>query len=175
MISDPSLLIYDTLLQFHFFSNRHKKKGIIFLPFSKGVIYYKKSGHSAVGSALALGARSREFESRCPDHFFAHGAKKHEACTGFASCTAGALHGSKSRFIRRQACFIKPPFQMKQLHFIPLWSIVPLSLHNMKHSLRLYDEKMKNESLSVCNTIFFTWWRWGLFEKNNFLICKFRT
>ena len=40
------------------------------MPFSKGVIYYAESGHSAVGSALALGARSREFESRCPDHFF---------------------------------------------------------------------------------------------------------
>ena len=45
---------------------------------------------------------------------------------------------------------------MKQLHFIPLWSIVPLSLHNMKHSLRSYDEKMKNESFSACNTILST-------------------
>lgn len=29
-----------------------------------------RPGHSAVGSASALGAEGREFESRCPDHFF---------------------------------------------------------------------------------------------------------
>ena len=34
------------------------------------------AGHSAVGSALALGARSREFESRCPDHFFCPDGQK---------------------------------------------------------------------------------------------------
>ena len=28
-----------------------------------------RPGHSAVGSASALGAEGREFESRCPDHF----------------------------------------------------------------------------------------------------------
>ena len=27
-----------------------------------------RPGHSAVGSASALGAEGREFESRCPDH-----------------------------------------------------------------------------------------------------------
>ena len=29
-----------------------------------------RPGHSAVGSASALGAEGREFESRCPDQFF---------------------------------------------------------------------------------------------------------
>ena len=63
-----------------------------------------------------------------------------EAWKGFASCTEGALHGTQCRFIRRQACFIKTPFQMKhcfvslhnmkQLHFIPLWSI--RSAHMMR-------------------------------------------
>jgi hypothetical protein len=28
------------------------------------------SGHGAIGSALALGARGCQFESGCPDHFF---------------------------------------------------------------------------------------------------------
>ena len=28
-----------------------------------------RPGHSAVGSASALGAEGREFDSRCPDHF----------------------------------------------------------------------------------------------------------
>ncbi len=28
-----------------------------------------RTGHGAIGSALALGARGCEFESRCPDHF----------------------------------------------------------------------------------------------------------
>lgn len=31
-----------------------------------------RPGHSAVGSASALGAEGREFESRCPDQFFFH-------------------------------------------------------------------------------------------------------
>ena len=59
-----------------------------------------------------------------------------------ASYGAAVFHAPQVRFIYS-------PFQMKQLHFIPLRSIVPLSLHNMKHSLRSYDEKMKNESFSA--------------------------
>ena len=73
-----------------------------------------------------------------------------EAWKGFASCTEGALHGTQCRFIRRLACFIKTPFQMKQLHFISLWSIVPLhfTIWSTPLTLRMM-KKMKNESY-VC-------------------------
>ena len=72
-----------------------------------------------------------------------------EAWKGFASCTEGALHGTQCRFIRRQACFIKTPFQMKQLHFISLWSIVPLhfTIWSTPLTLRMM-KKWKNESFS---------------------------
>ena len=34
------------------------------------VLFYIMSGRGAAGSALALGARGRQFESDRPDHFF---------------------------------------------------------------------------------------------------------
>ena len=61
------------------------EKDFSFLICNYGIKAYIKriqdTGHSAVGSVLALGARSRGFESRCPDHFFAliTRQKKHEA------------------------------------------------------------------------------------------------
>ena len=81
------------------------------------------SGHSAVGSASALGAESRGFESHCPDHFFAQiSGKKHEAVRvrfmarlvrrslgeggRAASYDAAVLHAPQVRFIYSpfQAC-----------------------------------------------------------------------
>ena len=52
-----------------FFQNSHFK----ILAFEKKQVYsnlYIMSGRSAIGSALALGARGCQFESGRPDHFF---------------------------------------------------------------------------------------------------------
>ena len=72
-----------------------------------------------------------------------------EAWKGFASCTEGALHGTQCRFIRRQACFIIPPFQMKHCFTIvqqyeassaslPIWSVaIGTFFDNLRQSNRL--------------------------------------
>ena len=118
--------------------------------FIKGWYITRVSGHSAVGSALALGARSREFESRCPDHFFAQMGKKKWS-------RQASLHAPQVRFMAQRAasygeavlhksltmkhCSAKT-HNMKQLHYIPLWS-TSLTLRMMR--------KMKNASFSVCS------------------------
>lgn len=59
------------------------------------------SGHSAVGSALALGARSREFESRCPDFPFQGGYfdRFFDHCSRDIWC--GPAGGRRKRFPAR--------------------------------------------------------------------------
>ena len=51
----------------------------------------------------------------------------------------------RHRFIRRQACFIIPPFQMKQLHVVPLWSICCSQIWSTSVLRRLYKEELLNK------------------------------
>ena len=82
-----------------------------------------KSGYSAAwSSAFDWGSKGREFESLYPDHFFAQipGKKNMKPAKASLHGSTEPLHAPQVRFIRRQACFINLPFQMKQLHFSPL-------------------------------------------------------
>ena len=117
--------------------------------------------------APGCGPGGRGFESLLPPHFFCldFKAKKHEAWKGFASWHAVPLHifwclTSKARkhkmcFIRRQACFINPPFQMKQLHSIPLWSICCSQIWSTSVLRRLYNIELIFVSTPVKPTGFF--------------------
>ena len=68
-----------------------------------------------------------------PQYLFKKSNKKlpYNACKASASCTESALHicrrqmlhtfvGLTRKSVQDTKCFIKTPFQMKQLHFIPL-------------------------------------------------------
>ena len=98
------------------------------------IIWYTHGAVAQLARASHWQCEGREFESLLLHHF-CFAKMVNEAWKGFASCTEGALHGTQCRFILLCAwhargvqdtkCFIKTPFQMKQLHFIPLWSIVP--------------------------------------------------
>ena len=79
---------------------------------------------------------------------FFYSGQKNEAWKGFASWHAVPLHTAKPCFMHRQVRFIKTPFQMKQLHFIPLWSIFRFA-SNMKHAaFAPYDKR--NEKWELC-------------------------
>ena len=111
------------------------------------------SGYSAAwSSAFDWGSKGREFESLYPDHFFCpDGAKKHEAWKGFASWHAVPLHTAQPCFMhRRCASYIRLFRWSSSISF--RYEAFSVITPNMKHSLRSYDEKMENESLSVCNT-----------------------
>ena len=106
-------------------------------------------------------------ESRYPDHFFCldSKAKKHEACLSRRNLHSrwrrikASLHGTQCRFIRRSRASCTAgalhifAFSDEAAPFPSAMKHCSAPLHNMKHSLRSYDEKMKNVSLSVCNTI----------------------
>ena len=100
--------------------------------------------HISAGKSIGIkNLQKIKRDSSLPDHFFALiSRQKNMKPSGFASCTAGALHGTTCRFILLCAwhargvqdtkCFIKAwrwsivslkLHNMKQLHFIQLWSI----------------------------------------------------
>ena len=112
------------------------------------------SGYSAAwSSAFDWGSKGREFESLYPDHFFCldSKAKKHEAWKGFASWHAVPLHTAQPCFMhRRCASYIRLFRWNSYISF--RYEAFSVITPNMKHSLRSYDEKMENESSSVCNT-----------------------
>ena len=66
--------------------------------FIKGWYITRVSGHSAVGSALALGARSREFESRCPDHFLQKNGQRSRKASLHAFMLTKTLHSKPKVF-----------------------------------------------------------------------------
>ena len=103
--------------------------------------------------ALRSGRKSRRFESSHPDHFFARMGKKN------MKPEKASLHGTQCRFIRcsRASCTAGAlhifAFSDEAAAFHSAMKHCSVSLHNMKHSaFAPYDEKMKNESSSVCNT-----------------------
>ena len=66
------------------------------------------SGYSAAwSSAFDWGSKGPEFKSPYPDHFFCLDSKAKKNMKP----AKASLHGTQCRFIRRQACFIKTPFQ----------------------------------------------------------------
>ena len=76
----------------------------------------------SLARALRSGRRGRRFKSSHPDHFFCPNGQKN------MKPKKASLHAPQVRFMAQRAasyfalcakCFIKPPFQMKQLHFIP--------------------------------------------------------
>ena len=124
--------------------NKDRRKSPVF-------VFDYRSGCSAVASALALGARCRGFDSRHPDHFFALIPRQKNMKP------SGSLHAPQVRFMARRAASYGAAVLHKRLTMkhcsakAPQYEASPF--HSaMKHSLRSYDEKIKNESLSVCNT-----------------------
>ena len=98
--------------------------------------------------AAGCGPAGRGFKSRHSPHFFAQIlGKKTWSLKRLRFMARSAASCSVSCASYGEAVLHNPPFQMKQFHFIPLWSIVPLTLHNVKHSLRSYYEKMKKWEL----------------------------
>ena len=113
---------------------------------------------SSVGRAMDWKSMCPRFDPGSGHHFFAFflKAKKHEAWKGFrfmarsaASCTDGALHTAKP-------CFIIQPFQMKQLHFVPQWSICCSQIWSTSVLRRLYN-------MELC---------WGWVARNYDFFCK---
>ena len=87
-----------------------------------------------------------------PTIFLPEWAKKHEAGLSRRNLQS-RWRRIRASFHAPQACFIYSPFQMKQLNFIPLWSIVPF--YSTIWSIRFAHimREMKNESLLACNAI----------------------
>ena len=79
------------------------KRELDFLKNEDILLFYRSRSVAQPGiRALGSGPRGRKFESCHSDHFFALiPRQKNMKPSGFASCTAGALHGTTCRFIRR--------------------------------------------------------------------------
>ena len=129
---------------------------------------WHKSGYSAAwSSAFDWGSKGREFESLYPDHFFALMGKKNEAvrlrfmhrrCASYilmldeqSSQAQNVLHTfvCLTRQRRARHKVLHKSLTMKHCSAsAPQYEAA--SFHSaMKHSLRSYDEKMKNESFRL--------------------------
>ena len=85
--------------------------------------------------APGCGPGGRRFKSGLPPHFFARiPGKKTWSLKRLRFMARSAASCSVSCASYGEAVLHKPPFQMKQLHFIPLWSIVPF--HSTIWSIR---------------------------------------